>query len=161
MTPSPITIHQKISRRIYDQLAEFLKEKELGELFYSPLDVVLSDLDVVQPDLLFISRDRLGILTEKNIRGAPDLVIEILSPSTKERDLGIKRTTYERYGVREYWIVDPEAQQVEVLKMTDEGLRTHRVFVRGTQLNSPLLKELKFPIDSIFRSKKFLLICET
>ena len=84
-------------------------------MYIAPFDVVLSDTDVVQPDILFVSNERMGIVTEDNIQGAPDLVIEILSPSTAERDRTFKRSLYARHGVREYWLVDPDARSVEVL----------------------------------------------
>lgn len=151
MTPSPLTVHQRVLRKIYDRLNGFMEGKDLGELFFAPIDVVLSDFDVLQPDLLFVCKERLSIVTEKNVGGAPDVVIEVLSPGTKERDLGIKRTTYERYGVREYWIADPDARTIEILQMTDDGLKTFRVFASGTRLKSPLLEGLQFSVDDIFR----------
>jgi len=148
--PAPLTNHQKVSRNLQRILWEFVQKNGLGEVLYAPVDVVLSSEDVVQPDILFIAKERLAILTEKNVRAAPDLVIEILSPSSKEWDLEIKRKLYEKYGVREYWIVDPEAQTVEVLQLTDDGYLAFRVFSRGTKLKSPLLKDFSFPIEAIF-----------
>ena len=97
------------------QLNMFIKERALGELFSAPCDVVLSDSDVVQPDLLFVSREREHLLSGgENVRGAPDLVIEILSPATADRDRGYKRELYGRHGVTEYWLVDPIAETVSV-----------------------------------------------
>lgn len=150
MTPAPLTRHQKISGRIYEMLGHFVWERQLGEILYAPVDVVLSNEDIVQPDLLFIHKDRLAILTEKNVRGAPDLVIEILSPSNPEWDRENKRKLYEKYGVREYWIVDPDSQSIEILTLTDAGFQTVRVFTKGTHLRSPLLPELSLPIDPVF-----------
>ena len=80
-----------------------------------PFDVVLSDTDVVQPDLLFVSNERANIITDENIQGAPDLVVEILSPSTAERDQTFKRSLYAKHGVKEYWLVDTDAKTVTVL----------------------------------------------
>lgn len=150
MTPAPLTRHQKILGNIFRKLWDFVTERKLGEVLFAPVDVVLSQEDIVQPDILFISRDRLGILTEKNVQGPPDLLIEILSPSTKNWDQETKRKLYERYGVREYWIVDPDAQTIEILQMTDDGFKTYRVFSRGTHVRSPLLEGFTFLVEEIF-----------
>ena len=87
----------------------------MGEVYVAPFDVVLSDTDVVQPDVLFVSKRRSDIITPDNIRGAPDLVVEILSPATAERDRTIKLDLYAQHGVQEYWIVDPDAKSITVL----------------------------------------------
>ncbi|MCY4637585.1 MAG: Uma2 family endonuclease [Acidobacteria bacterium] len=99
MVPAPNRKHQEVLGTLYLELGNFAKEHELGRVYVAPFDVVLSDTDIVQPDLLFISRAREHTLTEENVRGAPDLVIEILSPSTAERDLGYKHELYGRHGV--------------------------------------------------------------
>lgn len=150
MTPAPLMKHQKVSGHLYRILHEWADKESRGEVFYAPVDVILSDEDVLQPDLLFISQERLGILTEKNVQGAPDLVIEILSPHSQEWDRSIKRKLYEKYGVREYWMVDLEAQSIEVLPLTDEGFKTLRVYTKGTHLKSPLLENLSFSVEEIF-----------
>ena len=90
-------------------------------MFLSPLDTVFSPWDVVEPDLVFVGQDQLEILTEPNIQGAPALVVEILSPSTRRRDLGIKRQLFERGGVREYWVVDPRARELTVYRRASDG----------------------------------------
>jgi len=114
VTPAPSLRHQEISKRIFAALLEILEKPGLGRLFYAPLGVEFPATgEGVQPDLLFVSDERRGILADDWIRGAPDLVIEILSPSTAERDRGIKRDLYERQGVAEYWIVDPDQDAVE------------------------------------------------
>ena len=114
MTPAPGTGHQRISAGLHSLLHVHVRDNGLGVVFAAPTDVVLGDENVVQPDILFVSTSRLAIVTEANIQGAPDLVIEILSPSTASIDRGLKRDLYERAGVREYWIVDREARLVEV-----------------------------------------------
>ncbi len=86
-----------------------------------PLDTVLSPWDVVEPDLLFVAADQLDILTEPNVQGAPALVVEVLSPSTRRRDLGIKRQLFDRGGVREYWVVDPKGRDLTVYRRTADG----------------------------------------
>lgn len=150
MTPAPLITHQKVSGNIYKALSHFVNNQKLGEVLYAPVDVVLSEEDVVQPDILFITQERLDILTDKNVRGAPDLVIEVLSPSTREWDREFKRKLYEKFGVREYWIVDLNAQSIEILQMTDEGFKTTRVYTQGAHLASPLLKNFSLAIGDVF-----------
>ncbi len=115
MTPAPVTRHQRVSKRLQLALVRLLEETGHGEVFYAPCLVEFpSTSDRVQPDLLFVSNERQGIITEKLMLGAPDLVVEILSPSTAHRDRGIKLDLYARCGVREYWIADPVEDVVDV-----------------------------------------------
>ena len=152
MTPAPSTRHQRISRRLLTAIEEFLKDHKLGEVFDAPCDVVLSDVDVVQPDLLFISKGRSSIITEKNIQGTPDLIIEILSETTRKTDEVIKRKLYEKYRVREYWIVDPELESVKVFGLGDQGyIRSAELYRESADtLSTPLLPDLKIPLGEIF-----------
>ena len=115
-----------------------------------PWDVVLSDYDVVQPDILFISNERADIITEANIQGAPDLVVEILSPSTGAYDRGYKQVLYGRHGVREYWIVDPDAETVDVLVEGEDGLIPLGSYGNTGELNTPLLEGLTLDLDELF-----------
>ena len=116
MTPAPKPRHQKIVLRLTEQLSRFVRENSLGEVFVAPVDVLLERHTVVQPDVLFISTPRLSIVGEEAIEGAPDLVVEVLSPSTFYKDLRKKMTAYSQFGVQEYWIVDPETQSIETLR---------------------------------------------
>ena len=150
LVPSPNLVHQRISRQLEMALCLHISRHELGEIFDAPCDVVFSDINVVQPDLLFVSTERIGILATANVQGAPDLVVEILSPSTGERDLGIKRSLYAKYGVPEYWIVDPDSKTVEVLSWTESGYRTEAVIPRSGMLNSPLFPSLNLNLAEIF-----------
>ncbi len=150
VVPSPGTDHQRISRNLEVRLWEFVRERGLGEVLHAPLDVVLAEEDVVQPDIIFISRPRLGIVAEKGIRGAPDLVVEILSPGTAERDRTVKEKLYHRFGVREFWLVDPAARTVEIKVWAPEGFRTAQVYPEGTALRSPLLDGLAIDVGAIF-----------
>lgn len=152
MTPAPSTRHQKILSNLHRILGTFIHEKKLGSLLPAPTDVVLSDLDVVQPDLLFISSARTSLITEKNIQGAPDLVIEILSETTRKIDEIIKRKLYERHGVREYWIVDPELESVKIYRPTEQGYtRAAELSVEAKHtLNSPLIPGLQISLSEIF-----------
>ncbi|HYO12337.1 MAG TPA: Uma2 family endonuclease [Thermoanaerobaculia bacterium] len=118
VTPAPNWRHQLVAGNFHRLVSPFVYENRLGYILFAPLDLVLSDEDVVQPDLLFISRDRASIAQERGAFGAPDLVIEILSESTRRRDETIKLRLYEEMGVREYWLADHVLQ-------TDPGLPRH------------------------------------
>ena len=113
------------------------------------MDVLLSDTDVAQPDLLFVSHARAAIVTEANIQGAPDLVVEVLSPSTSARDRGYKRTLYAAHGELEYWLVDPEQQRVEVLTGGEQGLTQAASHGIGEALASPLLEGLEIRVSQV------------
>ncbi|MGQ9570431.1 MAG: Uma2 family endonuclease [Thermodesulfovibrionales bacterium] len=150
MTPSPVTKHQRISRNLAFSLVKFVTENDLGEVFYAPFDVYFDNENVVQPDILFISKDRLNIIGEKNIQGAPDLVIEIISENTAYRDLVQKKRLYSRFGVKEYWIVLPREESIEVYILKDNTYMLHKTCSKDDILDSPLLKELKIDLKGIF-----------
>ena len=114
MSPVPIPRHQRISGNLYVLLSLWIKEHKGGKVWAAPIDVVLSDQDIVQPDIIFISSDRLSMVKGKNVQGAPDLVIEIMSPSNRRDDEVVKKTLYESYGVFEYWAVDPVTETIQV-----------------------------------------------
>ncbi|HKJ68247.1 MAG TPA: Uma2 family endonuclease, partial [bacterium] len=109
VTPAPGTLHQFTVVQLATTLNIQIQKKDFGHVYVAPTDVVLSMTNVVQPDLCVVTRERSRIITRSNIVEAPDLVIEVLSESTAAVDRGAKKTLYEQYGVREYWIVDPEA----------------------------------------------------
>ena len=150
MVPAPNTTHQRVQRQLGYKLTQFIDDHALGELFFAPYDVVLSDNDVVQPDLLFISREREHIITPENVRGAPDLVIEILSPSTADKDLGYKHELYSRYGVLEYWVLDPIAETIAVHRQRHGVLELTEALGRRDTLRTPLLKGLDLQLNEIF-----------
>ena len=152
VAPAPNTKHQRVSRRLTVALDRFIERHGCGELFVAPYDVVFSSRDVVEPDLLFVSRERLGLLTELNLQGAPDLVVEILSPSTHKVDEGIKRQLYDRMGVREYWIIDPVAETVTVYRRAGEGFHLAAELSReaGDIITTPLLTGLEIQLARIF-----------
>ena len=149
MVPAPNIRHQSILLTLGSELRRFVREHELGEVFVAPVDVVLSDTDVVQPDVLFISRAREDRITDENVRGAPDLVIEILSPSTAARDLGYKHELYGKHGVLEYWIIDPVAETVAVHRQRDGKLERTGRFGRGERLAAAVLEGLALELDDI------------
>jgi Uma2 family endonuclease len=148
--PSRTSRHQAVLRELSAALDRFVTENALGEVLFAPLDVVLSDYDVAQPDLLFVSNARAGIVTEANVQGAPDLVVEVLSPASTQYDRGYKRTLYGRSGAREYWIVDPESRTVEVYVAGDEGLAHRATYGRREVLASPLLTGLAIDLEGVF-----------
>lgn len=150
MVPSPSVNHQQILMDLAFFLREFVRRKDLGRILIAPMDVVLSDHDVLQPDILFISKDRRYIIAPGNIRGAPDLVVEILSPSTEQRDRTVKSTIYARHGVREYWLVSLEEPSVEVLSLEADGYMRAGIYKVEDSINSPLLQGLSLPVKSLF-----------
>ena len=150
MVPAPNRKHQEVLFRLARKLGDFTEEHRLGTVYVAPFDVVLSDTDVVQPDVLFISRAREHTITDENVRGAPDLVIEILSPSTAERDLGYKHELYGRHGVLEYWIVDPMVETVAVHRQGDGRLEAAETLGRGDTLRTALLDGLELKLADVF-----------
>ena len=149
VVPSPRFTHQEISRRLEIILSLWVDERGLGAIAHAPLDVVLGD-DVVQPDILFVSKERLGIIEEEAVFGSPDLAVEILSPTTASRDLTQKRALYARHGVKEYWIVDPDAAAVKVLRRGAGGFEKSQILGRRERLTTPLLPELEIDLSRIF-----------
>ncbi len=121
VTPSPLSYHQLVSGDLFVGLYRQIYEAGLGRVISAPMDVLLSRVDIVQPDIVVILESNASIITEKNIQGAPDLVVEILSPSTSARDRTLKKALYERVGVREYWIVDLERKRIEQFVLNAEG----------------------------------------
>ncbi len=151
MVPAPNLKHQEVQGQLQIELGLFLRKQQLGRLFAAPCDVILSDNDVVQPDLLFVSHEREHLLSSsQNVRGAPDLVIEILSPSTAEKDRGYKRTLYAKHGVAEYWLVDPVAETIQIQRERAGVLTPTDTFGRGDTLRSPELPGLQLKLDDIF-----------
>jgi len=152
MSPSPFTKHQRIVVNLCAAIKIFLKDHPIGEVFVAPMDVVLSDIDVVEPDLLFIASEHASIITEKHIMGAPDLVVEIISAGSRKTDEIIKRKLYEQFGVKEYWIVDPELESVKVYRWQSTGfVRAEELSVEsGSTLTTPLLPTLTTPLSELF-----------
>ena len=152
VTPSPNLRHQLISSNLLGAIWGFLQEHRLGTVLSAPSDVVLGESDIVQPDVLFVSRERASILAATGTQGAPDLVVEILSESTRRTDEKIKRALYERTGVREYWIVDPALDTIKVYRCEDAGfaVAAELDLERGDSLRTPLLPGFELPLAKIF-----------
>ena len=151
MVAAPNLKHQRVQFHLGRKLGNLIVEHDLGEFFYAPCDVVLSDTDVVQPDLLFVSREREHLLSGgENVQGAPDLVVEILSPATADRDRGYKRELYGRHGVKEYWLVDPMTETITVHRQRGGILAVTHTFSREQTLRSALLPGLEFRLEDVF-----------
>lgn len=150
MVPAPFTIHQRISRNLEVILCNFVRERRLGEVLYAPTDVVLAEDVVVQPDILFISRERLGIIEEAAIMGSPDLIVEIVSPLSASYDTVEKRGIYEKYGVKEYWLVFPQERVIEVMAL-ENGIYRELCKARKTgAVRSKIIEGLAIDLKDIF-----------
>ena len=153
MVVAPNLRHQRVLLELARRLTRFIEDRGLGELFIAPCDVYLSETNVVQPDLLFVSRAREHLLRDgQKVQGAPGLVIEILSPSSAETDRGTKRHLYGAHGVAEYWLVDPIAETISIHRQRGGVLPGTNTFSRGQTLRSPLLVGLELHLDDIFSS---------
>lgn len=153
MVPSPTFDHQRISRNLQLLLWEFVRERSLGEVLDAPMDVVFGEgkeREITQPDIFFVSKERKGIISEQEIRGAPDLIIEIISPATEKRDRGYKRTLYAHFGVKEYWLVDPNRKMVEVLTLEEKGFEQSGLYGEKEAVVSPLLEDLNIDLKQVF-----------
>ena len=151
MAAAPLIAHQYILIKLVAKVETFVDERNLGTVYCAPFDVVLSDTNVVQPDLLFISNERAHIITRENIQGAPDLVVEILSPSTAERDRSVKFELYAQHGVQEYWIVDPDARTITVFLLDEGEFEEVDTYREGETLTSPILAGFMFKLEGKFR----------
>ena len=150
VTPSPIPVHQIISKNLTFQLERHTVIRNLGTLIAAPIDVRFTADNVLIPDLVYLAPEHLDAIGDKAIVAAPDLVIEILSPGTRRRDLTVKREIYARFRVREYWIVDPNARSVRVLAPTGDRYVEIPVGADGT-IRSVVLPGLELALEAVFR----------
>lgn len=152
VSPAPSLRHQEISGNLHYILHGFLRTHPIGKVYFAPCDVVFTPTNVVEPDLLFVSQDRSEILTARNVQGAPDLVIEVLSDSTRSMDEKRKLELYDRFGVSEYWLADPVLETVRVYRRTGEGLllAAELSAEAADVLATPLLPGLAIPLAEIF-----------
>lgn len=155
VTPSPTLSHQELVGRLYLSLGSFVEDRpERGRVILAPFDVVFSFHDIVEPDLVFVGPDQYEILTDKNIQGTPAMVIEVLSPSTRRRDRGVKLRLYERTGVREYWVVDGVGRTLTVYRRAADASfpRAADLTVEGEDmLETPLLPGWALSLARLFR----------
>ncbi|MCG6168762.1 Uma2 family endonuclease [Leptospira sanjuanensis] len=149
MVPARIPEHQRVSGKLFTLLLPCVERKKLGEIFFSPIDVFLDEHNVVQPDLVYISNAKNSIIGEKRIEGAPDWVAEILSEGNAYHDLKTKKKLYEKYGVREYWIVDPMERSVDVYSNGEGGFKLIASASSG-KITSTVLEGFFVEIESLF-----------
>ncbi len=152
VTPAPGRDHQGALGNLFLKIATFVRQHRLGTVLFAPFDVLLSPHDIAQPDLLYISNERAALLTEANAKGAPDLVIEVLSKSTRRRDETLKRDRYERFGVLEYWLADPVGRTVRVYRRVEAGFAAPEDLsaAAGDVLTTPLLPGFEMLVSEIF-----------
>ena len=153
LVSAPNRAHQIASVKLVSRLDPFVESRELGWVFHAPFEVVLTDpegINIIQPDIIFVSKERERIITRVNIQGAPDLLVEILSPSTGRRDRTTKRDLYARHGVGEYWVADPDAQTITVMLLKDGEYQTVGDYGIDDTLASPTLEGFSVRLDRVF-----------
>jgi Uma2 family endonuclease len=149
VTPSPIPHHQGVSANIVYALERIVREQNLGKVYTAPIDVRFTADYILIPDIVFISRDRLHVIGPKAVDASPDLVIEILSPGTRQRDLTVKRNLYARFGVPEYWVVDPIDRTVSVFERSGSDYQSVPHAANGS-IQSRVLPGLELSVDMVF-----------
>lgn len=147
MSPAPTVTHQLVSGELFDKLKKSCESDYI--ILSAPVDVILAPTEVRQPDLVLLQRDRLDILSQRGIEGAPDLVVEILSPSTLKRDKIDKLSTYAKYGIQEYWIVDPEYGILEEYVLLEERYELITIFQEDEMVTSPHISCISFTMSQI------------
>jgi Uma2 family endonuclease len=150
LTPSPTTKHQIILGRLYASLDEYLSKNPLGRLLFAPLDVRLSADTALQPDLIYVASAHAAIVQEDYLRGSPDLVVEILSPSTAAHDRATKLPLYAEAGVGEMWIIDPQAKTVEILKLQGNKYLVEAALAGSRALTSTCFPGWELPLPDLF-----------
>ncbi len=153
VTPAPLTKHQRISGNLFAAIHHHCQHTKQGRIFSAPTDVVFTETDVVQPDLLYIAKDQNRIITRENIQGSPDLIVEILSDSTRRRDERLKRNLYEQHRVKEYWIVDPELDSVKCYRLQDGRYKVPQELTTEqphATLTTPLLPSFALSLSDLF-----------
>lgn len=150
MTPAPSTKHQRVSRKLQYELMTQLERTGLAEVINAPIDVVFDDVNVVQPDLVIVASARTSIITERAVEGPPDVLVEILSPTSVDRDRHLKRRLYAHFGVREYWIVDPLRGFLEAYRLVEQDYGLRDRYDRAATLRSPDFTTLEVPLLGVF-----------
>ena len=148
--PTPNMAHQEARGNLGANMYMYAKEGELGRVFFVPFDIVFSNSDVAQPDILFVSKARDRIITRDNVKGAPELLVEIISSFSVKRDWNDKRELYARHGVIEYWIADPAHRMVSVMLLRDGVLKLAKTYVEGDTIVSTALEGFSVEVGEIF-----------
>ncbi len=150
VSPSPNRKHQRAVLRLTNFLQK-MEDAGYGEVYPAPFDIVFDEYNVTEPDVLFIRTNRLSIVTDANVQGAPDLVVEVLSPSTRARDLGVKAHLYARFQVPEYWVVDPDDATLTIYQLTKDGYQVEGPFHGADQVHTPLFPTASLTVSNLFR----------
>lgn len=150
MAPAPNLFHQTILANLIETIAPHVRDRNLGKVLFAPLDCYLDDQNVYQPDIVFISRSRASIIREDGLHGAPDFVIEVLSPHTARFDVNAKRGLYARAGVEELWLVYPEVKRVDVFYLDKDADIPAASYSLGQTFTSPFFSRLEIDTDRIF-----------
>ena len=151
MAPAPDSNHQITSREIEFPLYRFVREHDLGEILDAPIDVILRKDIVLQPDILFVAKERREIIQKRGVFGAPDIVIEIVSPGSVQADRHRKKSIYQEHGVREYWIIDPRNKSIEIFGLTEHGYELHSMAEESGVVKSIVLAGFTLDIEPIFQ----------
>lgn len=150
MVPSPFTPHQRISFKLSHCLGSYIEGKGAGEMFCAPYDVVLSEITVVQPDIIYVSKENSKIITEENIKGIPDLVIEIVSKTSKKNDETTKKMIYAQSNIKEYWAAYPESKEIKVYVGPEKGYFLWKTFSIEDLLSTPTFPDLNLKLTDVF-----------
>ncbi len=150
MAPAPNRFHQTYVGKIYSAIEAWLDTHPIGKAYVAPFDVYLTDLNVYQPDVCYFSSEHYACLTPEGANGAPDLVVEVLSPATAHLDLGLKKEIYARTGVQEYWVVDPATQRVKIYDLPENSQAPARTLGKTGTLTRALLPGFKLPLKKVF-----------
>jgi len=150
MTAMPTVEHQRIATEIAAMVRLYSRRRNLGLVLGAPVDVVLSEFTVLQPDVSFLAHERMHINDGKKFNATPDLVVEVLSESTEERDRTFKFREYAKGGAKEYWLVSPEKKEVEVYHNSEKGFQLVKTFGRDETMNTPLFPDAEFILKEIF-----------
>ena len=150
MAPAPNRFHQVISGNLEYILRKYLENHPIGKIYDAPFDVYLSDVNVYQPDILFLAKKHYGLETKQGLRGGPDLVVEILSPETSELDLGVKREVYARCGVEELWIIDPENPGISIFHLQKNAETPVKVVASSGEWSTTLFPGLNIEAEAVF-----------
>lgn len=151
VTPAPRPLHQRVVTRLARLLDEFVEGHELGWVLTGPVDVLFAEGDYVEPDLVFVRRERRGVISDRGLEAAPDLIVEVASESTAPRDRGLKRERYAHFGVPEYWVADPDAGRIEVFRPQESGGRPRVVTGTLTWRPVPGGPTLEIPVAEALR----------
>jgi len=150
MSAMPSPLHQFVAINLGSLIHQYVREKKIGRV-YASVDVYLSEVVVLQPDICFLSGERSFINDGKKFNGAPDLVVEILSETTEQRDRTFKFREYARGGAKEYWLVSPDKKQIEVYQNSARGFQLVKIFTGGETLNSPIFPDINLSVEQVFQ----------